>query len=556
MLSLDPKDLAGEIDNSIEFRAKHLAPLERIEQRLAGNWFRSDLTTEPNPENQLFAYVAFMLPELFYEAAPGRWTTKRPTDYQTVADAIDAFMEHWVRETNWPAELRAIGFDAITGHGVCRVGMEKVANAGAKSTLRPYACRVPRRHFLIDPACEIWQDARFMGHEYFRDLADAQADPMMDASALDGAETFAAPKPFGQSASRKTDTDRKMVRLVDLWLPEHGQICTLVMQDKSAAPKFAKPPTDFWGPKDMGPYEIFGCYIHPGDPIPYGAIQGIMEQFIEVNSHLTAAAREAATAKLFWLVEGNSPDTANAMVNAVSGGVYVVKGLGNNVQKVETGTMSNQRLEYTQTARERLDRIIGLGDAQRGRASGATATESTIVQSSVDLRTEWMRSRVIESVANVLRRVAWYAVHDESIVMNVSRRDVATGALVEGIFLGGLQPGQEDLDFSDFNITLDPDSMKRSDDAADQQRWLQLIQVLPTVTQLMPMMPGISWVIDQFGDTMNIPKMSERLFGQQGQAPMGMGQPPMGAGGQPAGLPQPQGIPPVNANLPAQAPMG
>jgi hypothetical protein len=237
--------------------------------------------------------------------------------------------------------------------------------------------------------------------------------------------------------------------------------------------------------------------------------------------------------------------------------------------KVETGTMSNQRIEYIDIVQQRLDRTSGFGDAQKGKAAGKTATESQIVDSNSDLRTDWMRQQIARATENVLRKVAWYLFYDPSVVMTLTLQewqpDPMTGAMVEqpveATYLGGIQAGQEEMDWTDFNLEIEATAMRRQDDTVKQQRLMQLVQLIPAIKQAEAMGANARWLTDEIGSSMNYRRLNEILFPMGSQFPMaqsGMvpphmqgaemkGQNPQGAkpmGG--GGLPQ---TPPVNANL-------
>ena len=202
------------------------------------------------------------------------------------------------------------------------------------------------------------------------------------------------------------------------------------------------------------------------------------------------------------------------MLNAVTGGVYPVRNLAGAALKVETGTMSSQRLEYAQTVQNRMDRTAGFSDAQRGRAAGKTATESQIVQANADLRTEWMRQQVARALRSVLRKVGWYLFYDHNVVMELSIDNPLGGPPLEATYLGGMQPGQVGMDWVDFNLDFDASSLGRGDDAVQQQRWLQILGLVPQIYQLLQM-PGVNvrWLVDRLGNAMGQSRLAEVLFG-------------------------------------------
>jgi hypothetical protein len=550
---------AREVESAVKFRDEHLEAFEEIVKRQHGKFFRKDRKDGPDsPENDVHTYKAFMLPELCFGTPSARIAAKRPSIHEEVADALDAAVESWIAESDFGAEVQFTVDGAISGYGILHISVESPRGGGySADALRPYACDIPARKFLIDKDCEKHKYARFYGHQYERDLDQVLANPRLTPEAIEKLTEMAGE---GEATTKEnplafTDGDggsspeKKKLKLVDLYIVETAQVATLAMMDGTPQPFWVNQPRPFWGPKN-GPYVIYGMYHIDGDPLPMGPIQPWLAQSQEKNAHLAAAAVDASTAKKLWLTDASQPDVKKAITDGNNGDVIPIKGLNkDSVVEIETGTMSNNRLEYIATIQERMDRVSGQSDAQRGRAAKTTATEADIVESNADIKTEWMRSKVVIATTIAIKNVLWYFIHDPNVVQKVSRQDPATGEMIEGIFIGGNAEGEDPVDVDDFTITLDPQSMQRTDDTVLQQRWLQLIQLCPQIAQLQQMGFNVRWLVDQYGNTINQRNLSKSLFapGAIGMMP-GLYPPAMGGA-----LPGAQGaggaIPPVNANL-------
>ena len=121
-----------------------------------------------------------------------------------------------------------------------------------------------------------------------------------------------------------------------------------------------------------------------------------------------------------------------------------------------------------------------------------------------------------------------------------------SGPPTEGLFVGGIQPGQEDIDWSGFSIDIVPESMSQTDNQVEQAHAIQLIELMPQLIQMKTTMPGanVDWLVDRLGESHNIKNLSQLVFNeqamqqqmmmaqqqqaQQGQQP---GQAPPGGGG-------------------------
>lgn len=544
MLSLDPNDLIKEVTKAEEYRRKHTARTRSIVNRFLGNWYRTDYVSDPTPENTVFAYVAFMLPELWYANPSCRVTAKRVIQYKDVADAMEMALRTWLSETDFTDEGQDVVRDALMGYGVMQVGVEPRDFVGerrqASDALKPFSARLSPEQLVMDPKCESPLGARFLGHSYWMDLDQLQADPQMwdpeEVAKLESTSVDTELDKYERALRPGSTPDRHRVNLVDLWIPEQNKLVTLARMGETT--NIVLRSVDYWGPPE-GPYEVYGFYRVPGDPYPMSPLQPIMEQLEELWAHQAQASDEARSFKRFLLVEAANIEGQKAVMNAQSGEVHTVKGLTNNFLEVEMGGSPTGRLEHIMTLRERADRTIGMSDAQRGRVQGKTATETDIVQGNVDTRTSYMRQRVQRHTERVLRRVAWYMFFDPAVVMPVTQTDPMSGTTSEGTFLGGPQPGQEDIDWVDFNLSIDPQSMQHSDDAQIQARASELIQLMQGLAPAIQQVPWVNWryLINMFGESFNQKELSKILINQAAMQQFGQVDAAFGMGG-------PQQLPP------------
>lgn len=553
---IDASLLCEEVFRAEEFRRKHTARAREIIRRYIGNWYRIDAACDPTPENLVASYIAFMLPELSYAAPSARIEAKRPTKYGDIADAMEQGMHAWLQEFEFTEEHQEVTRDFLINFGVMKVGMERRDNRpdGPRRTeaLLPFACRVPVDQFIMDPRCEAPRYARMLGHKYWKDLDVIQAeedrwDQEAVARLTSMVEEQTSPaESFGAGQERAVNlgmsTDRNRVMLADVWIPELNRLVTLAMSGTKEPSDLLLRNVEYHGPLS-GPYEVFGAYTVPGDPYPISPLQMAMEQFEDLQQHLATAAEAASTFKRFVIVDAAANDLQAAALNAMNGSVLPVRGFNaQNMMQIELGGPHSEQSAYTEKSRDRFDRTIGMSDAQRGRVQGKTATETQITQSNVDGRTQFLKSRITNSTRRVLEKVGWYLFYNPNVVMDVTRTDPSSGQQTEGLFLGGIQPGQDEVDWVHFNLTIVPKSMELTDDTVQQQHAMALVQFAPQAAQGMLTMPFINWrwLVDMLGESMNIKKLSGILFNQQMMQQLQQTAQAFGMGG----APMPQGVNP------------
>ncbi len=88
----------------------------------------------------------------------------------------------------------------------------------------------------------------------------------------------------------------------------------------------------------------------------------------------------------------------------------------------------------------------------------------------------------------------------------------------EGHFLGGVFAGQEDLNWeTDFKITIEPNSMQRTEDHVIQARMMQILQMMMQVGQAMPGMPWWNWryAVNMMGESFNQKDLWDLIFNPQ-----------------------------------------
>jgi hypothetical protein len=564
MIPLDAPTLLQEVQAAEKERKKHWKNTVTLIRRYVGNYYKEGEAGKPVPENLIFSYIANLLPVLIFDNPEVTCTAKRVITHKPIASFMRMALNGWIKERHLRDELEAVCLDMLFFFGVMKVGIESRGDFSADPSrgvcerftmdaLTPYAIRLEPETFIIDAQAKgpDLGRARLLGHQFGRDIDDLASDERYDQEVVkrlsaDIDEGKISPQPF--KMSKDGEDLRRRVTLYELYLPEHRKICTIAL-NASGAGEFVRQPTDYTGPEN-GPYVLFGVYGVPNQVYPLSPIAAMAEQFAELNAHATAAATEAATHKKLVIVNSNNPELKGAVHTARSGGVVAVPNFSaSELANIEIGGTSDTRLKYLMLLRERTDRISGQSDALRGKAQGVTASEAGIADANADQRIDFIDLKYREAVKRTLKAVGWYFFYDPAIVQTVSSTDPSTGQEQEGIFLGGIQQGQEDTHWLDFFLDIEPYSMKRIDPAVQRQQANELfalaLQIAPAIVQF----PWLNWrsILDDIGEANNIPDFANRVLNQQGLAMIlggvAMGQMPGQLPGLDPMMGPPQGLP-------------
>ena len=551
MIPLDAKVLLQEVDAAEKVRKKHLKNAAVMVKRFVGNYYREDLRGKPVPENLVFSFIAQVLPQLIFDNPQVTCSAKRAVSHKPIADFMRQALNGWIKEVQLRDELEAACVDMLFGYGVMKVGLEARGDFAADpqrgvmekftmDALRPYAVRVDPECFLMDSQARDLASARILGHEFARDLDDLRGDDRYDQEAVGRltAEMDADRRGAAPIGPAKDGSDlRRRVKLYELYLPEHGEICTLAL-NPSGEGDFIRKPRKYVG-HDRGPYVVFGVYAVPNSPYPLSPIAAMYEQFAELNAHASAAAREAAAHKRFTIVNSHNKEAKAGILAVESGGVLALPNFSaSEAMAVEIGGTSQHRLDYIERMRDRVDRVSGMSDSARGRTSGGTATEASIANDSHDTRIEYVHLKYAESAKRVLENVGWHLYYDPAVVMPVSDRNEQTGEATEGLFLGGVQEGQEDADWLDFFLDIEPFSMRRIDPVVQAQQAMQVYQTAMQIAPLIAQFPWMNWrsILDGIGEANQLPDFAARVLSDAGMQMISGGVAGLGMPGQLAGL--------------------
>ncbi len=315
----------------------------------------------------------------------------------------------------------------------------------------------------------------------------------------------------------------------EIWVPEieldespgteegfHGTIYTLTVGqegsgDGEGEADFIRDPRPYYGPK-TGPYSFYGAYYVPDSSYPLSPIMASLGQADELNAHIVSAARSAAQYKRLILVDSKSKKLMQDVKSQPDNFVVPVEGLDRDrVIPIELGGITNQQVNYIQMARERLDRNSGIHDVMRGNISGnATATEVATADASSSIRIDHLKRQFAKATELMMGRVAWYLWNDERVFFPLGAESAEEMGMGEPFFQGGGQPPES---FGDIELEVDSYSMERTNEAMQQRRAMETLQIVSNVAAAMPQAPYVDWerLLKQVGDSLNMPDMANLI---------------------------------------------
>lgn len=508
--------------------------------------------------NFAYSYVGRVLPSLVLENPVYRVSTCRPAAQTKVAQAIKHYLDKLSRDTDRRSLLRTAIADALFAEGVVHVRREPVPGArpveipqaarkGKPTKIlvahRPTAYHIQPDHFVRDQHAITWDDARFMGHKYARDIASIKADAEKEGWDVSWIEDSGGDVQALKRDARVSPA-RDEVMVYEVWVPEatpddeapeggyHGTIYYLGViaprgkydEERSG---WIRPPRGWYGHR-RGPYVGLQFLPVPGSSYGIAPLQASAEQVKRIDDMLRAAvASDEAYAKI---ILSDNEDLADTIASGEHQHVYAVEQLDlERVATFEKGGSTPQQWVAIGQQLDILERIVGLSEAGAGNPKGGvTATADAIAAQSLSVRMSDMVAQARAFAAEIAEREAWFAYHDDEIIsplgpdaaremgmeptVVVTEQGEVLAIPAEPVFYGGSHDEKSGATFDDLELAIEPYSMERTSEALEQQRAVQMVQFALQIAPVVgPQRMDWAWLARLFGDAMNVPG-ADRMF--------------------------------------------
>lgn len=529
----EPLDIYQEITFGEKAQRQRIAAVEGIIQGYTSPFFRGEGGEIPenyeryNPENHTYAYLSFMVPSMAFSRPRTEVTSRMwggEGDAETVRYALDA----WMLDNRYERHAQKMATDMNIHSAVSLVTL--VPHPYLPDVKTPRLARLSSKQFIRDPGGLSPEDCNWFAHKWIaskKDMlrrAEKNPDEGWHPDAIRN-----LPENDGVNDLRRNKVElpeeRDEIILIEFWdqhaepvddenTPDkgyHGVIYTLaedVSTNGERSMAFVRDPRDFYGPPE-GPYSYTEVYFVPDDP--YGLSPAIATEGQNRDLNLHARAMSESMRQYKRLIIAADTDTAQTIREAAHDWVISLPGADkSNVVPAEVGGITRQWLEYMNLAKERLERVSGLTEAQRGVVTEGSATAAAIADAASDTRTDFLKQRMHNHAEEELTKVAWYLHSSDEVETPISP------ALAKQLEIP-LEPGEvptikggSDVPFSMFSLDVEPMSMERSTEGIKQRRMMDMMGILG---QLVPIASQIEWegwgtLFSLLGEAFNIQGLS------------------------------------------------
>ena len=564
---MTPEYLIDEVNQAEDFRDQHLGDYRAMINRYTGPDYQGGgyESTDFDPANSMFEYVSLVLPRLIYDNPTVRVSSRRPVQQKLTAQKMQLALNLWCRSTDFRDTMQKIAVDTFFAWGVALTRQEPLLGQTTTSNdpmFLPKVYRINPEHFFVDPAAQDLDNCKYMGHKYISRkedlLALAEKDKTYNAEEIekiaDGSGTSELRSGYRSSYAGYRDE----IAVYEVFVPSaqppkngkfHGKIYTFGYNSEAYGSESSendrgmiREPVDYYGPRS-GPYSVFGFYTVPNSPYPLSPLVASNPIIKDLNNHYRSITYGAGAYKRLIFVDAKNRTLPQQIKESPDLFVIPVDSLdGDRIVPVEIGGITQQQLTYVNDLQNRIDRLSGMNEVQRGMISGdATATEVSVAESASGLRIAHIQRQFRSALETVLKSVSWYLFHDDRVQLPLGQEGIDMLNEVDPVFKGGSGAGN----YEDLDLEIDPYSTEKVNQASQQRRATEVIGLIGNLAPLIPQAPFVQWnkLFDYLGHSLNIPELGNVIdmqgAMQQGQQQMMSGGGPSFGGVNMNGIPNP-----------------
>lgn len=462
------------------------------------------------PLNLLYNAVTTLVPNLAYNH-PKVMITTDLLPYRQYADVLELATNYLLRKINMKATLRKAILDAIFMAGFIKTG---IADSDQFVTFenedvsvgQPFADRIDPDDIILDPMARDWDEQTFVGHRLrvaSSDLVEmgyyTQSEVEMMPGTYDGTGTSArdsAEGIMGDKAAQEIDQELEhYVDLVELYLPQHKLIVTMPFERKAVTDEFLHV-VEYDGP-ERGPYHMLGFVPMSNNIMPVAPAGLWYDLHILGNRIARKLSRQAERVKRVLAYTAEAQEDAEALAEADDGETVRVQDV-NQIKEIQYGGAGNDSYNWMEWIKKNFGEQAGNTDLLSGTSTNApTATQAEMLQANTSVRLADMQNSVYDFTAEVVGDLVYYLHTDPLIKLPLVKEqtvtDPTTGFPVRQPTQLSFEGGQQQGDWLDYNVKIEPYSMARPDPNQKLQRIMQFVtNAIPAVAQAAQILgPGI-----------------------------------------------------------------
>jgi hypothetical protein len=505
---------------------------EAVRQMVGRHWSEEG-TQEKVPVNLISKYVKIvgrsMVPK-----EPRVLLSTFDRAHKPMVSACQTWVNKEIEQLRLANTLQRCVIDGLFSIGICKVALGTPADSARMSwNLKAgsvFCERVDLDDFVFDIHARDFQECSFIGHRYRVPLEVIREDKHYNRQAREALVAH-----YDQAFNLEGDERISMLGrsyygidseefedLIDLWevyLPRHRLVLTLADDSLTGAnesraggagvPLREQP----WLGPDTGPYHLLGYERVPGNPMPKGPIQDLLDLHYFINNVFRKLMRQAERQKELTGVAMGATEDGSRILEANDGDIVRLD-RPESIKPFSHGAPNQQNFGMFGQAYDLFNREAGNLELMGGEGpQSRTLGQDKMLNANASGQITDMQDQTTIFVADVVKAMMWYWWHDPQKVM---RSLHSVQGLPEFNIQRFVKPqDRQRVNFAELDIRIDPYSLRHQ---TPQERMAAMQQV---VTQtIIPMMQllvqqGIAFdanaYLEKLGQYMDAPDLAEIL---------------------------------------------
>lgn len=479
------KNLHDAIERSHKMAEPMLSQRQRMLKEYASGFYSKSGPDSRKPLNMVYRGLSILVP-LLVSRAPRTMVRARSIQLKPFADTLRMTLNYFAKNIDLDTVIRESVVNSLLYMGITKTGLTD-SNQYVKDI---YGYEYdPGEVFVenVDPSDYVWDvvarskgDMDFEGNryrvplEYLRESDDFEnVDRLQPKYATYSSQRTAEDIAKSAAGSFEINEMQEYAEVYDIWMPSEGVVLTLPQPGEGDKPLREVE----WDGPESGPYDILKFSTFPESIVPVPPVYAWLDLHDYINTMARKMGRRANREKNILIYSGVAEEDARNIVEAEDNEAVRVDD-ADAFQNLQMGGINDDSYTYIGWLKQMWSEMAGNADLVGGlRPQAETLGQEQMLYANATVGLEDMNRAVQKFTESILRKVAWYVWTDPLININVTKRVKGYGDF-EVKFSQEAKEG----DFLDYNIELEPYSMREMSPTMRMRRIMELVSgiILPT----------------------------------------------------------------------------
>ncbi len=516
----------NRLHNSLEWSRRQLSSFRKTRmfaiKQYVGRHYSNNGAARNVPINLLEQTVSIFVRQLVARNPKARVHVES-NELKPFAVSFKLALDHLIREIELEDDLWSAVVDALFLVGIVRSGLSFSQTLEIRGTLhdvgQPFADVVSFDNFLVDMTASRWEDAQYIG-DRFKIPLDMAKQLFPEHAELLKATGNQRINNDGYDEGRDIMTDTRhnedveyepRIELTNIYLPATNTL--LVMSEHIRQLPILR--EVFWTGVEKGPYHRLEFSKVPQGLLPLSPIANLIDMHEAVNEMIRKMVRQAERQKTITTVQSGDAEDGERVTRSNDGTAVALENPA-AAQELSFGGIDQKNFAFAIFLMDRFSRQAGNLDALGGLSpQSETLGQDAILNKNASSKIDAMEYNVNRFVKEILKSLGFFLFHDPLIDLPLTKR--SGGIEIPSRF----SQFQMEGDFYDYNVDIEPLSMRPK---SSQQQLAALLQIVQTV--VFPGLPFLqqegktfdfSGLLEDISELGDIPQLRELIIDSTGE---------------------------------------